>query len=368
VQGRLDGVEEAAGRAYAAATASYAAAVPSWGLADLHVTVLRLAGLLSAAEDVAAAWHRRAATVPGPMQRPAGLSLVGQAAAFQGRLDTAIRLLRESLAGMGAVGAQAPNYRALIALTQALAMAGRVVDARQAWAELQRTRHPSLRLVDPDLALTRAWLVAAEGAVSEAVALAREAADLAASRDQAAYEVLAAQTAARFGDRGVAGRLARLVGRVDGPRAAAAEAHAAALAADDGAGLQAASRALEDMGDLGAAADAAAHAAAAHDRAGRRGTARAEVVRAHRLAEAGGGACTPALAAIDRPLPLTDREREIVTLAARGLSNRRIAERLVVSVRTVEGHLYRACGKLGVHDRGQLAPLLGVDPGPTGFE
>ncbi|MDQ4032101.1 MAG: helix-turn-helix transcriptional regulator [Actinomycetota bacterium] len=61
------------------------------------------------------------------------------------------------------------------------------------------------------------------------------------------------------------------------------------------------------------------------------------------------------------PLPLTRREREIVTLAAGGLSNRQIADRLVVSVRAIEGHLYRACAKLGVSDRSELAPLLHGD-------
>ncbi|MEU0507603.1 helix-turn-helix transcriptional regulator [Amycolatopsis sp. NPDC006125] len=59
-------------------------------------------------------------------------------------------------------------------------------------------------------------------------------------------------------------------------------------------------------------------------------------------------------------MPLTDREREIVTLAAHGLSNREIADRLVVSVRTVEGHLYRAGAKLGVTERKAFAALLGM--------
>jgi len=45
---------------------------------------------------------------------------------------------------------------------------------------------------------------------------------------------------------------------------------------------------------------------------------------------------------------------QIVTLAAEGLSNAEIAERLVLSVRTVESHIYRAMHKLGVSDRRDL--------------
>lgn len=159
----------------------------------------------------------------------------------------------------------------------------------------------------------------------------------------------------------MADRLAELAGQVDGPRAPAAAAHAAALAADDGAALHAASVQLETMGALLLAADAAAHAVAAHTRHGQRGSAHAAGARAHRLAQACEGARTPALATLAAPLPLTAREREIVTLAAGGLSNRQIADRLVVSVRTVEGHLYRACAKLGVSDRSELAPLVHGD-------
>jgi DNA-binding NarL/FixJ family response regulator len=95
-----------------------------------------------------------------------------------------------------------------------------------------------------------------------------------------------------------------------------------------------------------------------HTRQGRRGSGHTAAARAHQLAQACEGAHTPALAAITAPLLLTNREREIVTLAAGGLSNREIAQRLVVSVRTVENHLYRASTKLGTTDRAALAALL----------
>lgn len=51
---------------------------------------------------------------------------------------------------------------------------------------------------------------------------------------------------------------------------------------------------------------------------------------------------------------LTPRERQVVKLVRRGLSNREMAERLEVSVRTVEGHLYQIFSKLGVRSRGEL--------------
>nr|MDT0525723.1 helix-turn-helix transcriptional regulator [Streptomyces sp. DSM 41633] len=60
-------------------------------------------------------------------------------------------------------------------------------------------------------------------------------------------------------------------------------------------------------------------------------------------------------------LPVTAREREVAGLVAQGLSNRDIAERLTVSVRTVEGHIYRACIKLGVADRDELAKIVWND-------
>jgi DNA-binding NarL/FixJ family response regulator len=54
---------------------------------------------------------------------------------------------------------------------------------------------------------------------------------------------------------------------------------------------------------------------------------------------------------------LTEREREVMALVAYGLTNREIAERLVVSPATAKTHVSRAMGKLHAHDRAQLVVL-----------
>jgi DNA-binding CsgD family transcriptional regulator len=205
--------------------------------------------------------------------------------------------------------------------------------------------------------LARAWVAAAEGAVSRALVQAHQAAEVAANAGQLAHEVLALQTAVGFGDRTVAERLAELATQVDGPRAGVAARFAAALAAGDGADLAAVSEEFERMGDLVAAVDAAAHAALAYRRQDLRGSALGCSTRAEALAEQC-GASTPALRQASERLPLTDREREIVMLLGEGLSSPAIAERLTLSARTVEGHIYRAMAKTGTSSRDELAALL----------
>ncbi|MBQ1074943.1 response regulator transcription factor [Micromonospora sp. C31] len=54
---------------------------------------------------------------------------------------------------------------------------------------------------------------------------------------------------------------------------------------------------------------------------------------------------------------LTNREREAVTLVARGLSNDQIADRLVISPLTAKTHVNRAMAKLHARDRAQLVVL-----------
>ncbi len=66
---------------------------------------------------------------------------------------------------------------------------------------------------------------------------------------------------------------------------------------------------------------------------------------------------------VERPAPsprlasLTEREREVMTLVAEGLSNDEIAERLVLSPATAKTHVSRIMTKLDVRDRAQLVVL-----------
>ncbi|MDG4858485.1 helix-turn-helix transcriptional regulator, partial [Streptomyces sp. T-3] len=55
---------------------------------------------------------------------------------------------------------------------------------------------------------------------------------------------------------------------------------------------------------------------------------------------------------------LTRREREVAALVHQGLSNREIAERLVISKRTADAHVEHILAKLGIASRGEIAALV----------
>ena len=64
-------------------------------------------------------------------------------------------------------------------------------------------------------------------------------------------------------------------------------------------------------------------------------------------------------------IELTEQEQQIAHLAAQGLANREIAQRLYMSHRTVGAHLYRIFPKLGITSRSQLSAAIGSDPATT---
>ena len=57
------------------------------------------------------------------------------------------------------------------------------------------------------------------------------------------------------------------------------------------------------------------------------------------------------------PRPLSAQELQVARMAAEGLSNRQIGQRLYLSHRTVASHLYRLFPKLGITSRAQLTAM-----------
>lgn len=276
----------------------------------------------------------------------------------RGRVRTALRSFRESAALLRDADPVSMLPWALAGIAQAAAQAGEADAALQAVEEMDG-KPLGHKGFEPELGLARAWSAAAAGELSRARAHAGETAVLARSRGQDAYVMRALHELCRLGEPDAA-QLGQL--EVDGPFARAAAAHAAALQARDGTALMDVAERFAELDALLVAAEAADAAAAEHRDAGRAASATAAAARAAQWLRDAEEARPPTLLGPPVAAELTGREREIALLAASGHSSREIADRLVVSVRTVDNHLQRAYRKLGVTRRQELADALSAAP------
>lgn len=321
--------------------------------------VLALVGRGDPAAALVAAQREAQEALGDPRARAISGIMLGWAHHALGHLREAAADLERAGAVMAHAGPSGWAMVAGLSHAQVAAALGRVDEAQAALTAAEACSGPHVAVFAPDLELARAWVRAAGGETTAAAGLALHAGTLARPMFLWGVEARALHTAVRFGQHGCAPRLRELTRLVGGPLVGACAEHARAVDRADPGGLQRLSRRFEALGMPLLAADAAAQAAALFARVG---TARDEATatsRARVLATQGDGARSPALDAVDRPLPLTRREREIAGLAASGFTNKEIAERLTVSVRTVEGHLYRVFGKLGVEGRQDLATVIG---------
>jgi DNA-binding CsgD family transcriptional regulator len=355
--GRTTEAVAVADAGYTVTTRSFDAPQMRFNIADAHVSALLLSGRVAEAVEVAERVHQQAADLPGAAHL-LGAAVAGRAALGAGHLDTACSMLEQAAVALSASGhAIGWGYRYHFPLSTTLAIRGSTGEAAAALAALDELRRP-FRSLDYERSLARAWLAAGQGAVSEGITILLSAAERAGASGQFAVQVSCLQTATQFGDASGAPRLRELEAIVEGPRVGLAARFAEALRGGDAAELAAVSEDFERMGDLVAAVDAVAYAAIEYRRQDLRGSALACSTRADVLAQQCGGASTPALRQASELLPLTDREREIVMLIADGLSSRAVAERLSLSVRTVESHIYRAMSKTGTTSRDELANLV----------
>ncbi len=353
--GHVDDLPAVAEEALRRATTSSQASPMRFWFAGVYARACRLTGQITEFVAAAEKLAEGARDLPGLAYANLAL-LLGNAALMRGDVAGAVRLLREALAGAEnhsvTTGLRAASC---FALAEAYAKLGQPEEATAALAEV---RVPDKYLyMHTGLAVAKGWALAAGGALSEAVAVVQAAASDARDRDQPTHELACIQAAAQWGDGFGAPRARALANELSLPLANTVARHAETLQTGDGEGLLAVSADYRAIGDRAAAADAAAQAAAVfiQGQHSSRGSYSAAIAR--QLAEECGGLCTPALRS-RLGIPLTGRQRDVIELVASGLSNREIADRLVMSVRTVEGHVYRACQRVGATTREELAAIL----------
>ncbi len=289
--------------------------------------------------------------------------LMGNADLARGAVAEAARLVHEALAGVQVhavtTGLRPASY---FALAEAHAKLGQPVQANDAVGQAQSCVPPGYLFMQTAQSLAAGWAQAANGCLADAVEGVREAARLARDRGQPTHELACIQAAAQWGDTSQAVRAEELAKELSLPLADAVALHATSLLAGDGSGLLAAAEAYRRIGERVAAADAAAQAsvAFAEGQQSKRGLYAAALAR--ELSDECGGLCTPALRT-PTGLKLSGRQRDVIELVVAGLSNRQIAEKLVMSVRTVEGHVYRACQRVGAQSREELSSIVRSGPG-----
>jgi DNA-binding CsgD family transcriptional regulator len=242
-------------------------------------------------------------------------------------------------------------------------MSGHPDQASAAISELEGLRPGSMNIFEFDLVdRARAWTSVAAGEMSRAIDTLRQSAGRASATGQWVAEARLLHDVARLGDPGsVAPRLEQLADTIRGAFAAAFSQHATGLARNSPEGVDAAGLAFEALGAHLLAAEADIAAARLFRVEGLLGRAARATRRADTLRAARAEARTPGLLGGEAPAVLTRREREIAGLAAAGSSSREIADKLVLSVRTVENHLQNAYSKLGVSTRAGLVEALSGD-------
>ncbi|WP_102145267.1 LuxR family transcriptional regulator [Mycobacterium hubeiense] len=355
--GRVDDMTTVAWQALDRATTSFQSSQMRFWFGAVYARACRLTGRIDECVTVAKQLAESVRDVPGVAY--ANLAyLLGHSELASGSLRSAVTYLHEALAGVEQHGVTTGLHPAsCFALAEAHAKLGEPEAANDALEEARRCVPKDYVYMQTALSVATGWTLAAGGALSDAIAVVNDAAHDARDRGQPTHELACIQAATQWGDTSGASRARELADMLSLPIAKAVAQHAESLCANDAEGLLDVSGAYKEIGDLATAADAAAQAGVAFTSSGRRKRGLYAAAVARELAAACGGLCTPALRN-PADQPLTDRQREIVEFVVAGLTNREIAERLFMSVRSVEGHVYRSCLKVGASSREELAKII----------
>jgi DNA-binding NarL/FixJ family response regulator len=285
-----------------------------------------------------------------------------------GRASSALDELRTAVAVMERIGLSGTLQVARCDLATALAMTGDE-EAASVVLESSLGAGPFGSAGKPLQAL--GWVHACSGRLTDARVAFVRAADAYIAPGHDIASLFALTEAARAGAAGsVLSRIELLGHEMEGPLIATVVRHARALAAGEAlpeTAQQTRSSLADEFDQIGEAAaaidvhmiaaEAFAQATALHTSCGDSRRAAASARRRDEQIVECGLERLP-LVAQREAHPLSERETEIARLASDGSSNREIAARLVLSVRTVETHLQRVYQKLGVRSRAELPAAL----------
>jgi DNA-binding CsgD family transcriptional regulator len=287
--------------------------------------------------------------------------LIGRRALLAGQPTTALRWLSEAMARCEDARHVGPSRLVLSALATAHSYLGDASAAAEMIDRLDQRR--PFGFAKPEQEIGRAWARAAQGDLPGAREVLRNAAELARSSHYVICEAQALYDLARLGDpMAVGARLAELAHVCEGSLVDGYARGSAATISGDPHKLVEATDTFERIGARLLAAESAVQAAQAYRVQGQPRLASSLGARAGKLTASCEGARTPVLAVQVSLSPLSARERDIASLAAQGESSKAIAERLFLSVRTVNNHLGSIYTKLGVTGRGELGSKLASTP------
>lgn len=327
------------------------------GLAD--------SGRLAEAEAEAHRAYRGSVTAAFLTGQAVSAWALGRVIDLGGRAVTAERWLREARLLERDLQTRGRRRWSLVALGLALSVQGRWPEVGEVVSTLDRIdgdEPADDRFVAADDARLRAGLRAAQGELSAAEALLSAAAEDASATGATGAAVvlwhemvLTASTRAQALDAAVC--LDAVGDGIDGTLHRARVADASAVLARDPRTRLAIAQELEGCGAARCALALVTAVTADASSLGERGVVRTAREMATRIGHRCEGVGHSAVDPTSLLARLGPRQREVVLLAAQGLSNHDVAERLGLAVRTVENHLHRAYVELGVDGRRDLAAL-----------
>jgi DNA-binding CsgD family transcriptional regulator len=280
-----------------------------------------------------------------------------------GRLATAAKYISEALALGEQLGSDIVQGSCLYELALIRAMEQRPREARTALEAQHRLGLVSTGYDRGLMGEAQAWVAVADGDLSAARDLLLASAEACKDIGDLVASASALHSLVRIGRaKEAVDQLEELAAGMDGPWEALYARHARAVVDHQAKDLLEISREFEGLGAMLLAAETAGDASADWQRAGDQRHAVAARRLAAALARQCEGARTPALQGLAVRDQLTPAEQETARYAAAGHSNRAIAERLGLSVRTVEARVQSVYYKLGIGRREDIAAALLAGP------